>query len=309
MDRIDAMLALLAVIWGSAFPGLKILGEVLDPYQMTWFRFAPFPVAYGIWIALRRRDVVRRITGPHWIIMVLLGALGVLGYHFPLNWGLHDNGDGIAVSAATGAILIATTPLWTLVISVLLGRERLRPLAVAGSLVAFAGVALVVLLGRGHVEVTVATKAIVVLIAPMCWAAYSVFVKPLAQEYGGLVTTGLTLSLGALTLVPLGVHWGTAPLDAMEFRHWAWLGFLAIISTILGYAMWNSALKRRSASQVAVYVYFNPVVAAAVGFLFLGEHLTGWFLAGSALVLGGVVLVNQARFAAVAAPPATPGKP
>jgi O-acetylserine/cysteine efflux transporter len=107
------------------------------------------------------------------------------------------------------------------------------------------------------------------------------------------------LSLGALTLLPLGLRWGIEPLGALEARHWAWLLFLAFLSTILGYAMWNNALKHRTASQVAIYVYFNPVVAATVGYLFLGEHLTGWFVAGAALVLGGVILVNRARMAAV----------
>ncbi len=304
LDRIDAMLALLAVIWGSAFAGLKVLGEVLDPYQMTWFRYAPFPVVYGVWILARRRTQLRSVSGKEWVLMAVLGVVGVIGYHFPLNWGLHDSGDGVSVSAATGAILIATTPLWTLLISVATGKEGLRPLALAGSLVAFAGVALVVFFGRGHAEVTLARKALVVLIAPVCWALYSVYTRPLVQRHGGLLTTGLTLSIGALTLLPLGVQWGTEPLQGMEARHWAWLLFLALLSTILGYAMWNNALKHRTASQVAVYVYFNPVVAAAVGYLFLGERLTGWFLAGAALVLGGVVLVNRSRFTATPPAPA-----
>ena len=295
LDRTDAMLALLAVIWGSAFPGLKVLGEVLDPYQMTWFRYAPFPVAYGLWIALRRRAEVRRIPGNDWLAMGTLGCIGVLGYHFPLNWGLHDSGDGVSVTAATGAILIATTPLWTLLISVATGKERLRPLALAGSLVAFVGVVVVVFFGRGEAELSVAKKALVVLIAPVSWAVYSVYTRPLVQRHGGLLTTGVTLSIGALTLLPLGIWWGAEPLADMEARHWAWLAFLAFLSTILGYAMWNHALKKRTASQVAVYVYFNPVVAAIVGIVFLGEHLTAWFVAGAALVMGGVILVNQAR--------------
>lgn len=301
LDRIDAMLALLAVIWGSAFPGLKVLGEVLDPYEMTWFRYAPFPIVYGAWILWKRRDAVRAIPGADWVAMAILGAVGVIGYHFPLNWGLHDAGDGVSVTAATGAILIATTPLWTLLISVVTRKETLRPLALAGSLVAFCGVALVVFFGRGEAEFSVARKALVVLIAPLCWALYSVYTKPLVLRHGGLLTTGLTLSLGALTLLPLGLRWGIEPLAALEARHWAWLAFLAFLSTILGYAMWNNALKHRSASQVAVYVYFNPVVAAAVGYLFLGEHLTGWFVAGASLVLGGVILVNQSRLNAVRA--------
>lgn len=307
LDRTDAMLALLSVVWGSAFPGLKVLGEVLDPYEMTWFRYALFPVAYGLWIALRRRAALRAVNGKDWVAMAVLGFVGVIGYHFPLNWGLHDAGDGVAITAATGAILVATTPLWTLLISVVTGKETLRPLALLGSLAAFAGVAIVVVFGRGEAELSVARKALVVLIAPLSWAVYSVYSRPLVQRLGGLLTTGVTLSLGALTLLPLGLAWGVEPLQGMRAVHWAWLLFLAVVSTILGYAVWNQALKKRTASQVAVYIYFNPVVAALVGYLFLDERLTGWFVAGAALVLLGVILVNQSRLAATAAAPAAAG--
>lgn len=301
------MLAGLAVIWGSAFVGIKALGDVLDPYQMTWYRYALFPVAYGIWIAGWRRQAIQRIPGRDWIALGTIGIVGVIGYHFPLNWGMGEHADGSSVSAATGAILIATTPLWTLLIAVATRRERLRPLALAGSIVAFAGVAIVVLLGRGQAELAVARKALVVLLAPIAWAAYSVASRPLVQRHGGLLVTGLTLSIGTLTLLPLGLRWGLEPLADFEARHWAWLGFLAVLSTILGYAVWNNALKHRSASQVAVYVYFNPVVAAAIAYVFLGERLTPWFVVGSGLVLVGVVLVNRARMQASVPAPARSG--
>jgi drug/metabolite transporter (DMT)-like permease len=99
------------------------------------------------------------------------------------------------------------------------------------------------------------------------------------------------------------VTYGVAPLRALDAGGWAWLAFLALLSTALGYAMWNQALKLRSASAVSAYVYFNPVVATVVGVLFFHETLTPLFLLGSALVLGGVILVNRARQAAAALPP------
>src|SRR5688572_6837298 len=286
------MLALLVVIWGTAFPGIKVLGEVLDPFQMTWYRYALFPVAYGAWMVLRRRHVFAAVAGRDWLAMGLLGMVGVIGYMFSLNWAMHGERG---ITAATAAILVATTPLFTLLLSVAAGKERPKWLAWVGSAVAFAGVAIVVFLGKGHVELTVATRALVGLLAPMSWAVYSVYTRPFVHKYGGLFTTGATLSVGVLALLPLGIWYGVEPLRDLEPVHWAWLAFLSLLSTILGYAMWNQALKHRTASQVSIYVYFNPVVAALVGVAFLHERLTGWFLAGAGLVMAGVVLVNQAR--------------
>lgn len=292
LDRTDAMLALLVLIWGTAFPGIKVLGEVLDPFQMTWYRYALFPVAYGAWMLLRRRDVFAQVAGGDWLAMGLLGMVGVIGYMFSLNWAMHGERG---ITAATAAILVATTPLFTLLLSVAAGKERPTWMAWTGSAVAFAGVAIVVFLGKGHVEFTVATRALVGLLAPMSWAVYSVYTRPFVHKYGGLFTTGATLSVGVLALLPLGVWYGVEPLRDLEAVHWAWLAFLSLLSTILGYAMWNEALKHRTASQVSIYIYFNPVVAALVGVAFLHERLTGWFLAGAVLVMAGVVLVNQAR--------------
>jgi drug/metabolite transporter (DMT)-like permease len=303
LDRTDAMLTLLVIIWGTAFPGVKQLLQVLDPYQLTWFRYAPFPVLYGAFLLARRSRVFAQVTGRDWILMAVLGTVGVIGYHFPLNWGLHDASDGVEVTAATGAILVATTPLWTLLISILSGRERWHGATALGSLVAFLGVAVVVFLGKGHVEFTAARKTLVILLAPLSWAVYSIYTKPLIQKYGGLFVTGVTLSLGTFTLLPLAATYGTAPLRVLTPGDWAWLAFLAILSTALGYAMWNQALKLRSASSVSAYVYFNPVVATIVGVLFLGESVTPFFLLGGGLVLGGVILVNRARQAAAAMAP------
>jgi drug/metabolite transporter (DMT)-like permease len=306
LDRTDAMLALLVVIWGTAFPGIKVLGEVLDPFQMTWYRYALFPVAYGAWMLLRRRHVFAQVQGGDWLAMGLLGIVGVIGYMFSLNWAMHGERG---ITAATAAILVATTPLFTLLLSAATGKERPTWLAWTGSAVAFGGVAIVVFLGKGRVEFTVAGRALVGLLAPMSWAVYSVYTRPFVHKYGGLFTTGATLSVGVLALLPLGVWYGVAPLHALQPVHWAWLAFLSILSTILGYALWNQALKSRTASQVSVYIYFNPVVAALVGVAFLHERLTGWFLAGAALVMAGVVLVNQARINAANAAAARSAAP
>ncbi|MEK6985862.1 MAG: DMT family transporter [Candidatus Thermoplasmatota archaeon] len=298
LDRVDLQMSILVIFWGTAFLAIKVVGETLDPYQLTWYRYAPFPLLYGVYLLARRSATFAQVTGRDWIAMAVLGFFGVVGYHFPLNWGLHDASDGIVVTGATGSILVATGPLWTLLLAVALGREKVTRRALLGSLVAFAGVAVVVLLGKGQAELTVAAKAAVILLAPISWSFYSIFGKPLAERYGGLFFTGVSLSLGTFTLLPLAFQYGTAPLAALRGDQWGWLLFLALACTAAGYAIWNTALKQRSASQVAVFIYAQPVVTAVVGALLFGVSLTPWFIAGSALVLAGVIQVNKARLAA-----------
>jgi drug/metabolite transporter (DMT)-like permease len=297
-DRIDAMMVLLVVIWGTAFPVIPYLQQFLDPFQLTWYRYLPFPFLFAAFL-WRRRSRFAEVTGAEWVQMVLLGFVGVAGYHFSLNWAMAGGG---AITGPTGAILVATTPLWTLGISLALGRERFHWLAAVGSLLAFLGVVLVVLRGQGEAEIRLAAKAAVGMIAPLSWAVYSVFTKPLIARHGGLFVTGVTLSLGAATLLPLGIHYGTAPLESLDAAAWGWLAFLAVVSTALGYAMWNHAIKHRAASNVATYIYLNPVVATIAGAWLLpalvdfpAQQVTAWFLLGGAMVLGGLALVHRAR--------------
>ncbi|MHB8633144.1 MAG: DMT family transporter [Thermoplasmatota archaeon] len=293
-DRTDGMMLVLVTIWGTAFVAIKVVGPELDPFQLTWYRYVPFLVLYGTWLAVAQRATFRTVTGGDWVRFAGLGALAVAGYHFPLNWGLHD-GAGANVSGATGAILVATVPLFTLFFAVARGQERLDRLGLVGSLAAFVGVIVVCLMGQGSASLTLAGKSAIILIAPASWAVYTVLTKPLIGRYGGLFVTGVTLGLGTLELLPLGVHYGLRPLANLDGRGWFWLAFLALLSTAAGYAMWSLALKRRAASHVASFIYLQPVVAAAVGWAYLGEALTPWFVAGSLLVLVGVIVVNQAR--------------
>jgi len=296
------MMAGLVLVWGAAFPAIRLLGESLDPFQITWFRYALFPLAYGAFLALRRREVWATVSGRDWAVMGCLGLFGVVGYHFPLNWGMHGPQG---VSSATGAILVATGPIFIMLLAILLGQEKLRPRAALGSLVAFAGVTVVVLYGRGDADLDLAARAALILLAPMSWAVYSVLAKPMVARYGGIFVTGVTMGMGTLSLLPLGVWYGVAPLARLDAAGWGALLFLAILSTLAGYAVFNHALKHRRASDVAVFIYFQPVISTVVGALVLDEPVTRWLLAGSSLVLAGIVLVNQARLA----PPGAVGRP
>lgn len=295
-DRTDAQLALLVVIWGTAFPIISVVEQTLGPFQLTWYRYLPFPVLYGSYLLMRRREIFPTVTGRDWLVMGAVGCVGVIGYHFPLNWALDPHRPGF-LTGATGAIIIATTPLFTMILAVVSGKERYNAPAAFGTVVAFAGVAVVVILGQHSADVHLAAGAVVALLAPVSWAIYSVYTKPMIARYGGLFVTGVTLSIGTFALIPLGIQYGMAPLRALDAGQWWALGFLALLSTALGYALWNNALKHRSASSVSAYIYFNPVVATIVAVLFFHEHLTPFFAVGGALVIVGVLMVNRARVA------------
>lgn len=291
-DGVDAAMTFLVVVWGTAFVAIRALAEVWSPWDILWFRYLPFIVGFGAWLVLTQRRRLTSLTGSDWLRYVVLGFLGVIGYHVPLNFALRE---GTGVTAATAAILVATVPLWTLFVGAALGREPLGPRRLAGSAAAFSGVIVVVLLGRGDAEFSVAAHASLALLGAFLWSLYSIVAKPLIARHGGLFLTALSFTVGTLFLVPYGFAVGIEPLRGLTALQLFWAAYLGILATLLGYVIWNFALARRRPSEVTSYIYGVPVVATLAGALLISEPVTPWFLLGAALVLGGVITIQQAR--------------
>ncbi len=283
----------LVLVWGTAFTSIRALTPHLSPAELTWARYVPFLVFFGAWLVLRRRPKIAALTAKDWGRYLLVGMLGVLGYHFPLYYGMRDDAWGPGATAAMAGVLVATTPLWTLLFGLLRREESLDMRRGLGSLVAFAGVLVVIILGRGDVELNLARKAALVLLAPIFWSWYNILGKPLANRDGGRFFTGMSMCLGTLLLVPYGVWIGFDPVRDFTPGLWAWLAYLSLLATVAGYAVWNHALQFRSPAALTSWIYLIPLVAAVTGWLFLGEAVTAWLAVGAVLVIVGVWQVNK----------------
>ncbi len=288
------MMTLLVLVWGTAFVSIKVLGRHLDFVEITWFRYVPFLVIFAVWLPLRRRERFAMVTGPDWVRYGVAGALAVLGYHLPLNWAMSDLTPGTPISGGMAAVLVATTPLWTMLWVVMSTREDLTRRHLQGALLAFGGVAVVVFYGRPDAQgPEAAGKAFIALLAPVFWSIYSLVAKPLIARYGGLFTTGVTMGIGTAMLLPTGLARGVEPLYALGPIEWYWLAYLSLLATVGGYVAWNQALKRRSASQVTAYIFAVPVVATLAGALLIGERVTLWYVLGAAAVLYGLWTIQR----------------
>lgn len=301
-DGVNAWMTGLILVWGTAFVAIRALGTVLTPIQITWFRFLPFLLLFGTWLLIWKRDRLRSLTRKDWGMYTFVGLLGVFGYHIPLYYGMQDGGPlpGPGAGAGLAAVLVATTPLWTLFFSVISGKEIFDKQRAAGSVVAFVGVLIVILFGKGTADLDLAAKAAVVLVAPILWSLYSILGKPLVDAHGGLFFAGLSMCMGIIFMIPYGFWVGFSPLAAFDTGMWLWMIYVSLAATVAGYAVWNHALQHRRPSEVTSWIYFIPVIATFASWAILGETPTLWFIAGSGLVLFGVWRINKARTAAAA---------
>jgi drug/metabolite transporter (DMT)-like permease len=279
--------------WASAFPAIRIALAAYSPSQLAFFRFAIAGlVLLGIGAAARlrlppARDLLR---------MGLLGTIGIAGYAVALGYGEQQ------MEAGSASLLIASAPVWIVVIAAAIGRERPTLRTLAGIAVSFSGVAAIAA-GRG-LGFSSAPHTLAVLAAAVAGAVYTIAQKPLVSRYGALTFTIAAAWGGALVLapaaagLPASVH--AAPASATLA-----IVYLAIFPGALGYSSWSYASARASAAVAGSALYLIPAVSMVLSNLVLGEVPSARALVGGALVLAGVAAVHR-RAARPAAPRPAP---
>jgi len=283
-----AMLLHSAISAGTYLAAKRALAE-LSPFEVALARFVLAGAVYAALLLARPPRVARRDLAG-------LAALGFVA--IPLNQGLFLGGLSLT-TPGHAALLYATTPVFVFLIGAWRGEERATPRKLAGIGVAFAGVA-VVLASRGQLSGAGDARAglagdVLVLLAVMAWAVYVVFGKAYVGRYGVVTTTGLTVVIGTLLYVPLGLAVSReASFRAVSPVGWASVAYLVILTSVVAYLVYYWSLARAEASRVAIWSNTQPVLTALLAWAIHGDPLTGAFLAGGALVIAGVALTQRA---------------
>ena len=292
MDRgegIYHILALTAVaIWGTTFVSTKLLlAEGMTPAEIMFYRFL---IAY----ALKLYKPTFRLP-ESWRDEALFAAAGLTGgslYFLTENMALQ------ITLASNVALLLATAPILTVLLSRLwLGRsERIgRPLA-AGSVLALAGVALVVFNGSFILKIQPAGD-LLTLAAALTWALYNICLKKLDGRHSTLEITRKVFFYGVVTLLPV---FAFTPLrfDTALFRNPVVAGnllFLGLVASLFCFAVWNTAVKHLGTVKTSNYIYLVPLVALISSAIVLNERITPVALGGAALILSGVYIAENGR--------------
>jgi len=253
---------------------------------MAFLRF--LLAAAILWPLGERRRKGRTIERADQIKLWGLGLLAI-----PLNQGLFLYGLQWT-TAGHSALLYALTPMFVLVLAAWRLGERITFWRTTGIVIALGGV-VVVLLEKGIVlQPGQFLGDILVLVAVVAWAYYTVLGKPLIKKYGAMVVTARAMTYGTLLFLPIGLY-SVADFHPAAVAADAWLGLLycAIMTSVIAYSLWFWALKFIDASQVAVFNNIQPVVAAFFAWVLLGEPLTATFVVGGVLVLIGVIITEK----------------
>jgi len=295
--RLAAVAALVSVvIWGASFALTKrVLGE-LSVDTLVFARavlgtalVAALLAVRGGFVRVRRRD------------LGLLVGLSLAGNVLP-QW---LQGQALVRStAANTAWLVALSPVVTVVLARWLVGERLAG-KVGGIAIAFFG-ALLVVSGGGSLAATVDVPTTrgdtLTLVSTVSWALYTIYGRRFVAGYPAAVAMVHLLAVSVLVFLPgFVVRAGWEELAALSPAGWACVLFLGLGCSGLGFTLWYAALEAMDASQVAAFIYIEPLVTQALARVMLGEALRPTTVLGGAAILLGVWLVSRARVRSVVA--------
>ena len=277
-------LLVLAVLWGSAFPMIKVGLEGLSAPHLALARhlvasiaFVPFLLLTDCRLYPKRDDLST---------FFLLGFLGITVYHLSLNYG------ELWVSAGATSLIIATAPAVTAVLAYFLASERLPGLGWFGSAMSFAGVALIVVGDDDALRFN--PYAGLVMLSSVVTAFYFVLQRPLFARYRAVEVTAFSTWAGTLPLLLFLPGFGRDVADA-GILALAASAYIGVFPSAVAYSILAYALSRASASLVTAYLYAVPVFSLLFSWIILAETPTWLTLVGGVVVIGGIVIVNWAK--------------
>jgi drug/metabolite transporter (DMT)-like permease len=288
-------LALFAVqlIFGTWGIPAKIALRQITPFSLSAIRVA---IAAATFAAIGRvSGNFKPIRRPHWLLLIASSLLGIV-----FNQWLFVT--GLKLTTVVNTVLITTTmPVFTLVVSAIAGTERPSLRRVMGILLAAAGVVYLITPARTDVAAGSRLGDLLILASAFVYGAYIAISKPLVTEYGALPTITWIFIVATVPIVPVGViSSAQVPFAAMTAGTWAAIIYIVIVPTAIAYYLNVWALKYVPPSTVAVYIYFQPLIAFLVAPAILGEAFTWRTAIAAALVFGGVAITARRKRGVVA---------
>ncbi|MBP1771125.1 MAG: protein of unknown function transrane [Holophagaceae bacterium] len=228
------------------------------------------------------------VAKAEWRTYLLAGFLGVAVNQLAFLGGL------AYTLPSHAALLYALTPTVVLLLAWVRGQERPGPRKLMGLALAFSGV-LVLFSGKagGTLPPRWILGDLLVLVAVVAWAGYTVMSRPLVQKHGAQRATTLSILFGLALFIPMGLV-GLPKLAMATVPPLAWIGlvYLGLMTSVVSYLLWFHALAMKEPSRVAIATNGQPVATAVLAWLFYGQPITPAFAVGAVLVLGGVLLTQ-----------------
>lgn len=277
-----ALVIYAVTMWGLVPVGMRSLLLEVSPQTALLLRIFPAGLFAAILLPFLP---MRKLTRGHWFRLIAAALIGNMGYQALAAVGIQ------LIPASWTGMLFGLEPVFIALGASLFASEKLTAWFLVGLLVALGGTAVLVLgSATGQVRDVSVLGVLLVTASTMGWAIYTILIRPVSQANGAFATACLALAVAAMPTVALVSPKAVSEILTLTPAQWGIVAFLSIFATVLATGAWNVALGHMESSRAGMFLYVQPLVAAAGGILLLREELTGWLMGGGALIFLGVAL-------------------
>jgi len=275
------MAVLSVIIWSSAFPASRYALEYYNPMSLMLLRFI-FASATLIIIGFvkkirlpKKKDIVKFLVG---------GFFGIFLYMFFFNIG------AVTVVSGVASFIVASVPVYTLILSRIFLKEVVKPACWIGVIVSFCG--LIIIMFSQLAGFAFNFGVILILGSALSSSVHNILQRGFLARYTALEAT--TYSIVAATifmLVFIPGMIGELPNQPIFVN--LVVAYLGIVPAALGYLCWGTALsKAEKTTHVAVFLYLIPFFASLIAFFWLGETFSMLTFFGGLIIIAGMAVTN-----------------
>ena len=280
---------LVSLIYGLTFTIAKdVMPEFIDAFGFIVLRVGGSVVLFWLISFFGPKEKIAKEDFPRIIAAAFFGvALNMLTFFKGLSY----------TSPIMGAVLMVTTPMFVLVLSAFIMKERMENRKILGIILGLAGTISLILYGKSMANAPNATLGnVLVFINAVSYAFYLIIVKKLMDKYNAFTFVKWIYTFGFLMVLPFGwnefqvVDFGSLPIDII----WK-IGFVVVFSTFLTYLLNLISMRELKPTTVAVFIYLQPLFATVFAVSLNKDTLTLVKLFSAILIFVGVYLVTQKK--------------
>ncbi len=279
-----ALTVFICALWASVGIVTKLCLAEAPPFGLASIRMLIAAFALWFWIKIRPHGRQGWSCWPILMVATVLFCSLLAFTHLGFN----------LTSAASGIVLLNTTPLFVTVVAFATSREPIGIAKASGLVLAFIGVVTIFADRVGGIGESVAGDAFM-LMAAISWSFQILWTKQAARGVDASMLTLAQFTGAALVLGVLTVTTEAPTLWHLTPRLAAGIVYLALAGTVVPWLLWAYVLKNAAASTASAYIFSVPLIGVAMSWLLLGEHVSPPFLAGALLVSLGIVVVSRIK--------------
>jgi drug/metabolite transporter (DMT)-like permease len=294
-SRVLIVLAFAAIyiLWGSTYLAIRLAIETLPPFLMAATRFMTAGAILFAWAVFNGQKIRPLLT--EWPRAFIIGGLLLLCGNGGVTWAEKYIASGLA------ALLVATEPLWVVILNWGLTHRRPNAKVLLGVLIGLAGVSLLVSggLGQGvhglHNSQLSLIGAAVVILASFAWAAGSVYSNRRPIRATTSMASGMQMLAGGSLLLLLALVAGDFKRLNLDNASWVSIGafsYLTLFGSLVAFTAYSWLLNNVTTARATTYAYVNPVVAVLLGWLIASEPITSKMILAAAIIVGSVILIT-----------------